>query len=56
MKKACKMHFNDIYEKIEEQDNTQNDLELVSIEPDLRDLIDSVTNIEDLRELKKKNQ
>jgi len=56
MKKACKMHFNDIYEKIEEQDNTQSDLELVNIEPNLRDIIDSITNIEDLRELKKKNQ
>lgn len=56
IKKACKVHFNDIYEKIEDQDNEQNDLELVNVEQDWKDQIDSIETIEALREFARSNK
>ena len=56
IKKACKVHFNDIYEKIEDQDNEQNDLELVNVEQDWRDQIDVIETVEELRVFAKANQ
>lgn len=57
IKKACKQHFDDIYEKVEEDDNQSYDLDIPQeIELDWKKEIDAVTTIEALKEYWTKNQ
>jgi len=50
IKKACKYHFDDIFTTMEEEDNTQNDLEQpVDIELSWKQEIEGIMSLEDLR-------
>lgn len=56
IKKACKQHFNDIYESIDEVDNDNYDLEIpLGIDLDYKKEIDAINNIDELREYYKNN-
>jgi len=56
MKKACKLHFGDIFTKIEEMDNENNSLENpLEIEKKKKKEIDSINTIEELKNYYNKN-
>lgn len=57
IKKACKQHFADIYEQIEQEDNTQSDLELpVNIDLLWKQEIEEIETIEDLKKYWEENK
>jgi len=49
MKKACKTHFNDIFETIEDQDNQNHSLDNWDIDIDHKSVIDLIDDIDALR-------
>ena len=56
MKKACKLHFNDVYEKMEETDNENYDLNNLNVEIDRKDEIEKIDTVEALREYARANK
>lgn len=57
IKKACKQHFADIYQEIENQDNDNYNLDNpVDLELKWKQEIDQIKTVEDLREYYKKNK
>lgn len=58
VKKACKQHFQDIYQNIETLDNENYDLSKVTVGVDLEDkiAIESITTVEKLREYWEKHK
>lgn len=56
VKKACKIHFEDMFRVIEEQDNKQNDLEnSLDIPIEVKQAIEKIDNKEDLSKYYKEN-
>lgn len=51
IKKACKVHFDDVFASIEEEDNKQNDLEQpIDIELEWKQEVEAINNLDELRE------
>jgi hypothetical protein len=57
MKKACKLHFGDMFTNIEEMDNDNYNLENPQeLDLDYKSEIDSIENLEDLKKYWTENQ
>ena len=57
MKKACAIHFKDIYTEIEAQDNENYDLDIpLEIDVEWKWAIDAITDIEELKKYWEKNK
>lgn len=57
MKKACKLHFWDVFTKIEEQDNENYSLDNPQeLEIDHKSIIDGIDNTEDLKKYREENK
>lgn len=56
IKKACKLHFSDIYQDIETTDNENYDTELVNVEVEDKEAINAIKTIEELKDCYIKNK
>jgi hypothetical protein len=56
VKKACKLHFSDIYSGIEKEDNENYDLDFIDLDPEIKNLIEKIDSVSDLEEFYRENK
>lgn len=56
VKKACKVHFDDVYQTMEEEDNQQYEPELLDIPVSHKEKLEAITDLDALRDYYKKHR